>query len=462
MPELSIDVPTEKHNHHVQVQLPSDGEDTRKSLRWIGADSSGRKSKGLGEGSNSMEASREGPILILDADETTIDRSAHVIASVLALIFGAIIVSPPFALAFLPNGSTLGQLLVVSSRAALITSCMLIGELATMSYFHANEQAMEKAEMASALSDIWFGPIVIISFFQSDFMGTFLFIGALWHFLADHAGTRASHVLIVPWRASVSRKERANETLQWFISWMTLIHHYFVACFKLGKDAGVFGEPKNELLAQISAFTLYGGALSHLSYAMSHFGIPGAVPVRGFSILVRVGGDIASVVLTDNVGFRIFMCMDIVWMTTMISLCLAHAYTLAKIQNLPITPAGLVTPPTAPEVQVHGLDEELGHMLHRMRHQLVTRSKTVPLDNLASSSLNTGTPATTQTAAPRPASGRAAPASSPLERGIAPGSFKYQKQGSFKTSSRSSSNPRQRACAVGVATTTSATAEFED
>ena len=84
-------------------------------------------------------------------------------------------------------------------------------------------------EAICAVSNILVGPTIIIAFEQPDFFGTFLFFGCLWHFLVDTEATRPSHVLVVPWRTKGwYRGRRRILMLQWFRSWLTLVHHFMV------------------------------------------------------------------------------------------------------------------------------------------------------------------------------------------------------------------------------------------
>ena len=125
-----------------------------------------------------------------------------------------------------------------------------------------------------------------------------------------------------------------------------------------------------------SSCTLYGGALSHLSYSMSHFGIPGSVVMRVFSVVLRIGGDAASYVLTSRPGhiapgvpcllFRACMVADITWMATMICLSLAQAYALSHMHRVPATPVALASDNEAVNGEVlQRLDYELSEWLRR-------------------------------------------------------------------------------------------------
>lgn len=142
----------------------------------------------------------------------------------------------------------------------------------------------------------------------------------MWHFLCDTESTRASHVLVLPWRASGwKRGLRRVLVLNWFMSALMLLHHFLVGAFKLGINTGAFGSRVDPIIEQTISFTLYGGALSHLSYSMWYFAIPGDTTVRVFSVVLRIGGDAASIYFSTNRAFRIFMGLDATWMVSMIT-----------------------------------------------------------------------------------------------------------------------------------------------
>lgn len=156
-------------------------------------------------------------------------------------------------------------------------------------------------------------------------MGTLIFFLCLWHFLCDTGCTRPTHVLVVPWRTqpwNSSSWLRGVTMLQWAMSWLVLFHHLAIGTFKVAMDSAVFGDASGkgfEIAAQTLSLVLCGAALSHLSYAMCHFGVPGDRYVRIFSVACRLGGDAASIAVGDSLALRLIFACDILWMCCMIT-----------------------------------------------------------------------------------------------------------------------------------------------
>ena len=291
--------------------------------------------------------------------EDRLDRSATSIVGLLFVLSAALILAPPFVSGFVDDSGTLRGFALAAARSALINACLFVGELFSMVYFHKTGQTHVAANI-SAVLDVLFGPAVVISFFQQDFFGTLFFFLAMWHFLCDSESTRPTHILVVPWHTALWRKgNRTASVLSWFMSWLMLIHHFLVGAFKIGKDSRAFGDGQDPLLSDTQSLILYGGALSHLSYSMYHFGIPGHVAVRLFAVVCRLGGDVSSFLVASTTGTRVFMALDCCWMLCMIGSTLWQAALLKGASHKAEASSGAKgTPAQSPIFDVDGLAEE--------------------------------------------------------------------------------------------------------
>jgi len=168
----------------------------------------------------------------------------------------------------------------------------------------------------------------------------------LWHhalFRLDVAFPHGLHehpavaLLAAPWvgfTPRLAKWHRIALVLEYTLSWFLLFHHFAIGAFKLAKShqPPIFAGD-SPLVAETLLLSVYGGGLSHLSFSMSAVGVPGAPVVRGLSIILRVGGDLASLSLAESLMLRILFGSDLIWLTCVIVISLVLRFVAKDTPN---------------------------------------------------------------------------------------------------------------------------------